>query len=559
MSFRYVIETLNKNGSKETSVQEIDKNEILIGRGTSSDILLLGRLVSLNHALVTVGEGTLSIQDQESLSGVSVNDTLISKTALKPGDRVKIGTYVFIVFNEGGWGFYEKRADTGEEQETEVIVRQQERKLRFQSYIPSLSVLSYLLLASVLAWYFLAPMTIQRNVRSWNSGPISNAHKMIENNCAQCHATGFVRVQDEQCLACHSMSEHAPSLSGVLEKHPNLEKRCAECHMEHNGDAGIIASSSKLCTDCHRSITNYVGTDGTPNVASFANHPEFRVTVPAEDGSWKKVRLDDKSFKDATAIKLNHKIHLEPDIAGRDGLVTLTCASCHQFDRELRDMRPITYEAHCADCHSLEFDERLPGAAVPHGEPKVVYNYLYAEYAKLFLEKEGVEEEQANDRRRKPGQAVKRGVEITFTRQSVVEQVRKTEEEMFTRTACHLCHFIEELPEVSTGDSRFLVNKPKIPSKWMPESTFDHGAHQEVACESCHVGVSKSEKTTDVLLPGKENCYQCHDQAGSLGMVKSDCITCHSYHDTLILDEEKKREIENILMSLGGNAGKKLS
>ena len=93
----------------------------------------------------------------------------------------------------------------------------------------------------------------------------------------------------------------------------------------------------------------------------------------------------------------------------------------------------------------------------------------------------------------------------------------------------------------------------------MPESTFDHGAHQEVACESCHVGVSKSEKTTDVLLPGKENCYQCHDQAGSLGMVKSDCITCHSYHDTLILDEEKKREIENILMSLGGNAGKKLS
>jgi hypothetical protein len=180
----------------------------------------------------------------------------------------------------------------------------------------------------------------------------------------------------------------------------------------------------------------------------------------------------------------------------------------------------------------------------------VVYNYLYAEYAKLFLEKEGVEEDQQSGRRRKPGEAVKRGVEITFTRQSVVEQARSTEEALFTRTSCHLCHMIDELPEASPGDSRFLIKKPQIPVKWMAASTFDHGAHQEVACESCHKGVRQSEQTADVLLPGKENCYQCHDQAGTPGMVRSDCVTCHSYHDPLIIDEDKKREIERILMSL---------
>ena len=113
-----------------------------------------------------------------------------------------------------------------------------------------------------------------------------------------------------------------------------------------------------------------------------------------------------------------------------------------------------------------------------------------------------------------------------------------------------------EKPEAESGESKYLVNSPNIPSKWMPASTFDHGAHQEVACESCHTGVRESEVTTDVLLPGKENCYQCHAQEKTAGSVVSECVTCHSFHDPLIMDEDSKRGIEKILLSFEAAAPK---
>ncbi len=560
MSFRYVIQTLNKNGSKESSVQEIEKNEVLIGRGTSSDILLLGKLVSLNHAQLTIGykggDKGLLIQDLDSLSGVFVNDTLVSKSALKSGDRVKVGASTFTVFFEDGyWGFFEERSDDVEEEETEVIVAAQEKRLRFQSFLPSMTVLSSLLAVGVFLLYFVAPF-LDTNVTSWNSGPISNAHKIIESDCAQCHASGFTQVRDQECMSCHKMSDHAHSMEALLEQHPDMDARCAECHMEHNGDAGIIAEESKLCVGCHGDINSLLAETDMPNIESFAAHTEFRVSLTEADGGQKKVSISDPTLKDPTPLKLNHKIHLEPDLAGKDGLVTLECMDCHEMDKAQDLIKPISFEAHCADCHSLEFDERLAGNSVPHGDAEVVYNYLYAEYAKLYLEKEGVEEPSSGSRRRrKPGQAVKRGQEISFTRDSVVDQARETEEAIFTRSACQLCHMVEELPEPGARGNRFQVLKPNVPDNWMPDAIFDHGAHQEVTCESCH-NARESEETSDVLLPGKENCYQCHDQFGSEGMVKSDCVTCHSYHEPLILDDKQKREIEAILISLEQQIGK---
>jgi hypothetical protein len=558
MKFRYAVETVTRNGSKETAVEEIEKNEILLGRGTSSDILLLGRLVSLNHALLSLVDSSLFIQDTDSLSGVSVNDTLVTKVELAEGDRVRIGRYTFIVTRDDGeWGFLQQRIEEDSEEDTDEILAGQEKKLRFQSYLPSFTVLSGIISLLVIVFFFAAPLS-GTNKRSWDSGPISNAHKMIENDCAQCHAAAFTRVRDSECMACHSMSEHAPSYMGLTEKHPQLNYRCASCHMEHNGDVGIIAKNTNLCTECHGALDSLLPKSGTPQVVSLAEHPEFRVTISQDEaGMPKKIRLDSEALEDATQLKLNHKIHLEPEIAGKDGLVTLQCADCHKFSNDLHDIEAINFESHCADCHTLEFDERLPGKSVPHGSPDVVYNYLYAQYAKLFLEKEGEEDpDAASRRRRKPGQTVKRGPEIEFSRSSVKEQARNTENALFNRTACHLCHMISENNEAEIGGSNYTVISPNIPSKWMPASTFDHGAHQEVACESCHVGVRESELTTDVLLPGKENCYQCHAEERTAGRVVSECVTCHSFHDPLILDEDSKRDIERILMSFEQTTGK---
>jgi pSer/pThr/pTyr-binding forkhead associated (FHA) protein len=83
MKFRYIISALNKNGSREKSVQEFDKSEILIGRGPTCDILLVGRLISLTHARIGIWREYLVIEDLESLSGVFVNGNLVKHKKLR--------------------------------------------------------------------------------------------------------------------------------------------------------------------------------------------------------------------------------------------------------------------------------------------------------------------------------------------------------------------------------------------------------------------------------------------------------------------------------------------
>lgn len=87
----------------------------------------------------------------------------------------------------------------------------------------------------------------------------------------------------------------------------------------------------------------------------------------------------------------------------------------------------------------------------------------------------------------------------------------------------------------------------------MPEAIFSHGAHEEVKCESCHEGARTSSKTSDVLLPKVESCRTCHSAlggphpTGGHSTVRSDCIMCHSYHESLLMDLGKKHTIEDIV------------
>ena len=550
MIFRYIIETESKNGTKETSVTEFDKGEILVGRGTSCDLILSGRLVSLEHALLKLGRDRLSLRDLGSLSGVSVNSSFVQTRELKRGDQVKIGEYVFkVIHDDSGWGFVESRVESEDDEDLETFIKRQEKALRFQNYLPSFTVLSLVCIAAVLLFFGIMPLA-GANRMSWSSGPISNAHKMIEDDCAQCHDSAFIRVKDDRCLACHQMSNHADNLAKLFDTHPDLNARCASCHMEHNGDQGIIAEESKLCTDCHGVLSTLLPNTTVADIESLGEHPEFRVSI---DG--RRVSLSEKKeLKDLSKIKLNHKIHLEPDLAGADGLVTLSCSDCHRLTDDMIRFKAISFSRDCKSCHPLEFDPRLPGEEVPHGEPDAVYNYLYAEYAKLFLRKEGKDEgSDANISRRKPGgQEVDRGTKIEFSRTTVEKESRAMEESLFTDRACHLCHMVREREDgqsgVREGLGKYDVVKPDIPQLWMPASIFDHGAHLEVACESCHQGVRESSETTDVLLPGVDNCRQCHQQGGDKSFVNSDCAGCHSYHDSLEMEEGKKREIEKILL-----------
>ncbi|HLW64676.1 MAG TPA: hypothetical protein VKS79_05100, partial [Gemmataceae bacterium] len=56
----------------------------------------------------------------------------------------------------------------------------------------------------------------------------------------------------------------------------------------------------------------------------------------------------------------------------------------------------------------------------------------------------------------------------------------------------------------------------------------NHGSHRAMACTACHEKAQTSTQTSDVLLPKADLCKQCHNPAAG---VRSDCVTCHLYHD----------------------------
>lgn len=549
MKFRYTVEKTNSNGVAETSTTELEKDSIRLGRGASADVLLDSPLISLTHAVIKTLEGKLIIEDLGSPSGVRVNNENVRQSPLKSGDVIKLGDIELQVTNDNGvWGILERRKEREESGQDALQARI--RRLELSNALPSLTSLSLVIGTLTLAFFLVMPLA-GFNKASWNSGPISNNHKMFESNCEACHSQPFSRVKDSDCKACHAVADHSPELQGVLSKHPAHDKRCAACHMEHNGShvESLLPRHSSLCVECHGKLNQLRPETSDPNIQSLEDHPEFHVRVQTGDAAnpLKKVRLDDKNaLKDGTQIKLNHKIHLEPNIRGANGKVTMQCRDCHEFSADLKTIQPISFEKHCRSCHPLGFDERLPGNQVPHGKADEVVNYVFAEYAKLLLE---IEKKEPDSNRLIPGSQIADVQQVNMAREEVQKRSRETEEMIFTKTGCQLCHFVKEEANIEEGRSRFEIVKPQIPVTWMPAARFDHGAHQQVTCESCHEGVRSSTLTTDVMLPRINLCRDCHAQHDVKDKVKSDCVECHSYHDALEFPDARRRTVKDVLLN----------
>src|SRR5262245_40262911 len=71
--------------------------EIVIGRASDLDMVLVEDMVSRKHAKITTNGGQVFIQDLGSTNGTFVNGEKVKKTRLKEGDRVLIGTSILKV------------------------------------------------------------------------------------------------------------------------------------------------------------------------------------------------------------------------------------------------------------------------------------------------------------------------------------------------------------------------------------------------------------------------------------------------------------------------------
>lgn len=68
--------------------------EIVVGRSSDLDMVLVEDMVSRKHAKIAISEGVITIQDLGSTNGTFVNGEKIKKARLQEGDRILIGTSI---------------------------------------------------------------------------------------------------------------------------------------------------------------------------------------------------------------------------------------------------------------------------------------------------------------------------------------------------------------------------------------------------------------------------------------------------------------------------------
>lgn len=539
MSFQ-IVRRVTHRGDTQLQTTTVEGSMLRIGRGTSNDLLLDDLSVSLDHAVVSRPAGTVVVRDLTGASSVYVNSAPVMEKALVSGDVLRVGPFYLTVT----WSSpedplviaVEQRETAQDEAVPPLLPSYQLSRGRWTKTRLSLALSLLVLLGSVGAFAL-------GSHAPFMPGQVSGKHAQFAAQCSSCHngwKPVWQPVADKQCVTCHAAPHHFGDKS--LAPSP----ACASCHSEHKGAAILAQIRDPQCVACHGALQAKEG--GLPlaqEIHSFTDdHPEFALTLPADrqGAPVQRVRLTDKDrLADRGTVKLNHKVHLNPDLQGPDGPEPLKCASCHQPDQQSAYLRPIQFERDCMRCHTLDFDERLAGKTVTHGKsPREVRDELQASYATYYLMTHEAEMRARGVIRRLPGAPKTR--EELF----VDDMTARAERFLYSPKTkkCLLCHSVERAGAIGQPAARLAANrldgdlptfdKPVIPNRWFPHSRFSHGPHlglpqlKEKACLACHEAAPQSTKTRDVLMPGIASCRSCHVEPGGAG---AQCIECHDYHD----------------------------
>ncbi|HET6415484.1 MAG TPA: DUF4388 domain-containing protein [Polyangiales bacterium] len=88
-----------------------DDGEIVIGRSSELDMVLVEDMVSRRHAKISVENGNIFLEDLGSTNGSFVNGEKISRTKLAEGDRILIGTSIIkVVASDGSASLQDAKA-----------------------------------------------------------------------------------------------------------------------------------------------------------------------------------------------------------------------------------------------------------------------------------------------------------------------------------------------------------------------------------------------------------------------------------------------------------------
>lgn len=401
------------------------------------------------------------------------------------------------------------------------------------------------ILLALTAGIWPAALAFKDDQTIFSGGPMSVRHSQVADSCRDCHRADYAQrwlhperwqaEMDLDCLRCHAGPAHHLNQTDFLRG--QMAAKCSVCHQEHHGRPQLSELKAEHCAQCHADLQKLpaVAEPHHPQclikrdhlfdvqITSFeTDHPDFQVVARHAEGK----------ASDPTKLQFNHYEHLVPDtdakraefqkllkpMAARPGVgpghakhtLKLQCAFCHQPDGDGEYLKPVRYEQHCRDCHSLAAEIDGEPVRLPHEMPDVVRDFLRSRLAG------GKDEDELSI--------------AVFEQETFIFDADPA--------ACSKCHVIDmgdaspEQPPVleDTGIHRGRrgYEYEGEPRRWLVHSRFDHNAHRELRCTQCHTATEQSKLTSDILIPAMWSCKQCHSQAGG---ARTTCVECHTFHD----------------------------
>lgn len=529
----------------------VRSRQLSVGRASDQQLQISDPKVQLKHAIIEMrGRGRLFMRALTP-SGFYVNRKPRKAAVLRQGDVIRIGSAAITVdqLRPGrpivlGFG-HVADPDPGEMKSLHMTsIGETGLSKSFWSWTLSLSIIAvfFLIPLSGLIYSSLrdplrsTPVVPSDNV--WISGPLHASHQAIGKDCNVCHAAPFRMVRNQECVTCHRSTQHHVDVASQ-DVALFAEDRCASCHHEHNEPSTLVQPDQRLCTDCHLKLDKLQKAPEVLNVGDFGrDHPDFRLSMLEARGQgaatlWERVKVPpnpEKPAMERSNLSFSHRQHLDPKgIKTPDGSQVMVCEDCHRPNQSGRLMTPITMEVQCSRCHSLQFDETDPATKVPHGDLPLLYKSLQEHFSRRFFE-QTQPTTVASVSRRRPGESgIVRPEEQRRARDWIEQMTFKTARDLLENRVCVDCHQIERDPG-GEPTAQWIIDPVRLTDQWMPMASFDHKSHITQPCVSCHKNAERSDRSTDILMPGITDCRECHAGVQEEQKLASDCLMCHKFH-----------------------------
>ncbi len=318
--------------------------------------------------------------------------------------------------------------------------------------------------------------------------------KHLENSCTDCHADQTHQNTPTTCYGCHAEDDSHQGRSG---------EQCEDCHnpsswndasFDHNNNTNFpleFKHATLTCTDCH-SEDPFADVMDMACVSCHLEDDNHETHRGDDCGSCHSSEAWDATTFDhdlATDFTLNgshqtvacNDCHAEPVFEASPGT---DCVSCHQED----DPHEGQLGEQCSSCHT-----ETEWTDAPFFYHDLTVFPLLGEHANIDC-----------------------------------ENCHETQRFADTSSSCVDCHLEDDNHDGVFESDCESCHNPVAWDLWLfdhnVQTNFElHGAHIDVACESCHRSSIKSMRKTG------ERCADCHlsDDVHD-GEFGPDCGRCHS-------------------------------